>query len=83
MMTELTLAGHAFEPHGGTAGNEPITQNEFATTLIVTGMENGTDDGIIDPCFLDLSGNAVPSATGLAAAAALVANGWTVTVEEA
>jgi len=69
--------------HGGTAGNEPIIQNEFATTLIVTGMENGTDDGIIDPCFLDLSGNAVPSATGLAAAAALEANGWTVTVEEA
>ena len=67
--------------HGGAAGNVVIT--EAGTSITATGMENGTDDGVVDPCYIDLSGNAVPSATGLAAMAALEINGWTVVVEEA
>lgn len=67
--------------HGGSDGNVAIT--EEGTSITATGMENGTDDGVIDPCYIDLSGNAVPSATGLAAMAALEINGWTVVVEEA
>jgi hypothetical protein len=77
------LKANLVNQHGGVAGNVPITVSREFGTFVPTGMENGTDDGIVDPCYIDLSGNAVPSADGLVAMGALEINGWTVIVEEA